>query len=187
MEMKDLLYEEINRMGTNFILEKLRESRENSTNIIDQLLNNCYHNRYGKFLTVSDHLSLSEALTHYMLTTMMLPSQRKIRLGGIEISLILPDSRNLKKSPNQTLIIQFLPDEKISLENMVTLISKLQPNSENIWFVSYSPIRLPDRMKNYVISNSHNKDYHDCIRFSRILFDAAAFVDLVKDFHFRVF
>lgn len=185
--MKDLLYEEINRMGTNFIFEKLRESKENSTNIIDQLLNNCSHNRNGKFLTSSDHLALSEALTHYMLTTMMLPSQRKIRLGEIEISLIIPDSRNLKKNPNQTLIIQFLPEENFNLEKMVAPLSKLQPNSENIWIVSYSPIRPLDRVKNYVISNSHNKDQNDCIRFSRILFDAATFVDLVKDFHFRVF
>ena len=79
-------------------------------------MNNCLISLNGIRITDSDWVSLAEALMHYMLTVMMLPSQRKIMVEDIEVSIIIPNARNINKNLDQILIIQFCNFDS-SIEN----------------------------------------------------------------------
>lgn len=187
MDVKELLYEEINRLGTNFIRKKLSESRENSIGLVDDIMNNCSIIDDGRTLNNMDQVALAESLMHYLLTTMMLPSQRKIKIGDLEVSLVIPDYRNLKKNPEQVLFIQFISPESSDVQGVLGSLRALQPFHQNIWVISYLPVNVPSPLKNYYISKSDNFDSYDKQRFSRIMYDVQAFIDNVKDFHFKVF
>lgn len=186
MDVKELLYEQINEMGTDNILQKLSESRENSITIIDELIRNCYTNKHGILIDSTACLTLAESLMHYFLTTMMLPSQRKITIKNVELSLIIPDARNLKKHLEQVLFIQFVSSEYNETQKIVNSITSLQPFPQNVWVVSYLPIILPNNAVNYCISNlgRSNSNIH---QFSRIMVDIGTFLDTIKDFPFKVF
>lgn len=187
MDVKELLYTQINQMGTSLIHKKLSESRENSVALIDELMNNCSKNIENKPFSDTDRLALAESLIHYLLTTMMIPSQRKINIGEIEISVIIPDLRNLSKNPEQVLFIQFVNHESSDIQSIIRSLKTLQPIPHNIWVISYLPIDVPAQMKNYCIAKSATFGGNDKLQFTNIINDAEAFIDKLNDFHFKVF
>lgn len=187
MDVKELLYGVINKMGTSVIHQKLSESRENSIVLIDELMNNCKMINKDKPLNGADQLALAESLMHYLLTTLMLPSQRKIKIGEIKISVIIPDLRNLNKNPEQVLFIQFIDPQSSNAQSIINALKTLQPVHDNIWLISYLPVNTTGRIKNYCISKSANlgSDYN--LQFSRIIYDVGLFTDNLIGFHFKVF
>jgi len=187
MDVKELLYTQINQMGTSLIHKKLSESRENSVVLIDELMNNCSVNIEDIPFSDTDRVALAESLMHYLLTTMMIPSQRKINIGEIEISVIIPDLRNLNNNPDQVLFIQFVNHESSDIHSIIRSLKTLQPIHHNIWVISYLPINIPAQMKNYCISKSTTFGGNDKLQFANIIYDVEAFIDKLNGFHFKVF
>jgi hypothetical protein len=138
-------------------------------------------------LNHTDQVALAESLMHYLLTTMMLPSQRKIKINGIEISVIIPDLRNFKKNPEQVLFIQFVNTETSDAQSIVRSLKTLHPIHANIWVISYMPLNVPSQVKNYYISKPSKFIGDDKMEFSRIMYDVGAFIDKLNGFHFKVF
>lgn len=117
--------------------------------------------------TTSDEITLAalcEALLHFMLTASLLPSERKIRLQGVELDIVIPSSKVLLKSPNKSLVIQVV---KGNLEEKVMQARTVQPHRENIWLVSASP--LPTEYKNYHLGT-------EGLHYSRVISDINAFL-----------
>lgn len=187
MDVKELLYAEINQIGISRIHKKLSESRENSIALIDELMDKCTIINESGLISTTDQLALAESLMHYLLTTMMLPSQRKIKIGEIEISVIIPNFRNIKRNSEQVLLIQFIDSESSDVQSIVSSLKALQPIHHNIWVISYLPVNVSGQIKNYCISKSTKFERNDELQFSRIMHDAAAFVDKLNGFHFKVF
>lgn len=138
--------------------------------IISDLIENCY-NKVSLMDNEEESLGvLSTAILHYMLTNATLPSQRKIEYQGIEIDIIIPDLKTLKKDPKKTLII-CIPktiNEKVIKEKLKQ-ISKIQSEKQNIWFVLTKDINL--NSKTYVIQKGKSS-------FSQIIYDIGNFVNV---------
>lgn len=94
--------------------------------------------------------TLCEALLHFMLTASLLPSERKVTLNGVELDLVIPSVKNLSKDPSRALVIQVVKD---GTANHVREAEKVQPNAENLWVVSASPLDTGHR--NYALSDRY--------------------------------
>lgn len=186
MDIKDLLYAEIDNMGSLLIRQKLVKKKENSVYIIEELMKNCLYALKGISISHSDWVSLAEALMHYMLTVMVLPSQRKINVSGVEVSIIIPNARNIYKNLDQILIIQFCKNEDDSVKNLVDKLNTIQPNKQNIWLVSYSLLKIPVTSRNYIISNPMNLNDNISFPFSQIMLDVVHYIDKINYSGFKI-
>ncbi|HSA75098.1 MAG TPA: hypothetical protein VLE21_02810 [Candidatus Nitrosocosmicus sp.] len=186
MDLKNLLYAEINRMGSLNIKRKIMEKSENSKYIIEELMKNCLNSLNRNILLDSEWVSICEALMHYMLTVMVLPSQRKITIDGFEVSVVIPNARNIYKNLEQVIIIQFYIDEDNTIKNIVDKLKSIQPIMENIWIVSYLSIDMPNPLKNYVISDRVNVTGETVFPFSRIILDVAQHLEKINYSGFKI-
>ena len=100
--IKDYLFDYLSRSD-----EKIQKliSNEKFSEIIEDVIANCY----DKIITLGEKDEsigvLATGLLHFLLTNALLNSQRKIEYNGIEIDIVIPDLKTLKKDPKQTLII----------------------------------------------------------------------------------
>lgn len=186
MDLKNLLYAEINRMGPLNIKRKIMEKNENSKYVIEEIMKNCLNSFDRNTLLGSEWVSICEALMHYMLTVMVLPSQRKITIDGFEVSVVIPNARNIYKNQDQVIIIQFYIDEGDTIKNIVDKLKSIQPIMENIWIVSYSSIDIPNPLKNYVISDRVNDSSETVFPFSRIILDVAQHIEKINYSGFKI-
>lgn len=186
MDLKNLLYAQINLMGQLNIREKIIKNNENSKQIIEELMNNCMNSLNGKTLMHSEWVLLAEALMHYLLTVMVIPSRRKITVDGFEVSIIIPNARNIYNNHDQLLIIQFFLNEDSAIKFIVDKLKSIQPILENIWIVSYTCINIPKPINNYVISENLNANEANVIPFSQILLDILKHIDRINYSGFKI-
>ncbi len=136
MEIKEILYDEIDKIGKNHIRTLLTNDISNSKTIIDLLLNNC-SNLINKDNTYEDEfVCFSEALLHFILTMSMIPAERKISIDDIPVDILVPNSKNLKMDNDNAIIIHFLKDRNENINETITKLSSIQKNTNNIWIVS---------------------------------------------------
>ncbi len=186
MDLKNLLYAEIERMGAQNIRRKIIENPENSKHIIERLMENCIKSSDIISISPCELVSLAEALTHYMLTNMLLPSQRKIIVDGFELSIVIPNARSMNKKLNETLIVQFYTMNNLHLMSLVDKLITLQPLRQNIWIVSYLPIGNTIPIRNYVILYNKNLNNRLISPFSQLLVDIATYVKQINYSGFRI-
>jgi hypothetical protein len=186
MDLKNLLYVEIERMGALNIKQKILNKSENSKFIIEELMKNCMNSLNGNTLSHSEWVSLAEALMHYLLTVMVIPSQRKITINGFEVSLIIPNARDIYKNLDEVLIIQFYLNEDNTIKNMVDKLKSIQPIMKNIWIVSYSYIDMPKPLNNYVISDEVNVNGENVFPFSQIILDVVQYIEKINYSGFKI-
>lgn len=186
MDLKNLLYSEIDRMGSSSIKQKLLNKNENSKFIIEELLKNCMNSINNKALSDSEWVSLAEALMHYLLTIMVIPSQRKITINGLEVGIMIPSARDIYKILEQVIIIQFCLTEDETIKNVIEKLNAIQPLQQNIWIVSFSSIDIPKPLRNYVISNSKTIHSDNVFPFSQIMIDIVEHVDRINYSGFKI-
>lgn len=87
----------------------------------------------------------AESLTHYLLTKTLTPSQRKIGVDDIEVDIVIPDVKTLKKSPQNSLVLYFAKTNDIEIAEALARLQKIQPVKENIWVISRSDMQIPYR------------------------------------------
>jgi hypothetical protein len=138
VEIKDILYDEIDKIGKNHIRTLLTNDISNSKSIIDLILNNCANLLNKDNLFEDEFVCLGEALLHFILTMSMIPAERKISVDNIAVDILVPNSKNLKMDNDNAIIIHFLKDRKENIEESITKLSSIQKNSNNIWIVSSS-------------------------------------------------
>jgi hypothetical protein len=138
MEIKEILYTEIDKIGKNNIRTQLSGDISNSKTIINLLLNNCSNSLNNNNLYDDEFVSFSEALLHFVLTMSMIPAERKISMDNIDIDILVPNSKNLKIDNDKAIIIHFLKDGDENIDESITKLSSLQKNINNIWIVSSS-------------------------------------------------
>lgn len=173
-------------MGSLNIKQKLLNKNENSKFIIEELLKNCMNSTNGKTLSNGEWVSLAEALMHYLLTIMVIPSQRKININGLEVGIMIPNARDIYKILEQVIIIQFCLTEDETIKNVVEKLKAIQPLHQNIWIVSYSSIDTLKPLKNYVISNSKTINSDNVYPFSQIMIDIVQHVDRINYSGFKI-
>ena len=169
MSIKNDLYSVLNDFGKESLQIEFQSNINSSVHKIKEILSKTIAMRYEKkdkemnnnynYNDSEKPLSLlCEAFLHYLLTTTLLPSQRKIMLKDVEIDLVIPDLKSLYKDPSKSLIIKFDKDSKT-----FDYINRLQNNipiyKENIWLVSSTPLCI--NYRNYVIyKNQKDEESH---------------------------
>lgn len=178
MELKEILYSSIHR-HSDYIISDIAQGR--TSEVIDSIFEECKDPLDQLSGNKSENIvSFAEALVHYLLTTALIPSQRKITFNKIYVDMLIPDIKILKISPQDALIIIFQKSNDLSeIKSRLAEIIKLQPNKQNIWFVSERKVGI--ETKSYVIN------YDDGIPFSKIIDDIIAFLTNKKQSKLKIF
>jgi hypothetical protein len=181
-QAKQILYENIEEIGKETIQADISSNISSSQRYIDIIMRQCSTRLTCELEgNVSDIITatLGEALLHFMLTISTLPSERKVAVrDDLTLDIVIPSMAVLRRNPNASLIIQFIKDKRADLKK-VRELEVLQPNTENIWFVSSRPLSIP-KYVNYSIS-----PYHGSRRYSNIIVNTDKFLRDVKDKSFR--
>ena len=146
--IKDILYETIDEIDENKIKENISKgkSAEMINNIISisqnkiSKLEGSHETNTAKFLT---------SLLHYLLSLILIPSQRKIVENEIDVDIVIPDLKTLKTKPEESILICIPEIHDIDLEKQFQFMENLQSIKENIWYVTENNL---DR-KTYSIKN----------------------------------
>jgi hypothetical protein len=160
VEIKEILYAEINKMGKNHIRTLLSDDISNSKNVISLLLDNCT-NLLNKNNPLEDELILfAEALLHFILTVSLIPAERKISVDDVAIDVLIPNSKNLKADNDKAIIIHFFKDKDQNIDELIAKLSKIQKNANNIWIVSSKKINNLN-LHTFIISPYSSNDFSD--------------------------
>jgi hypothetical protein len=154
--MKNELYSVLNEFGKENIQIEFQNNINSSIPKIKEILSKTIATIYEKKDNIDSDSNnfekplsiLCESFLHFLLTTTSLPSQRKIMLNELEIDLVIPDIKTLKKDPKKTLIIIFYKDS-FTTNEYITKLDNIQKNKENIWLVSSTPLDI--NYRNYVL------------------------------------
>ena len=173
--IKDFLFDYLKKSE-----KKIQEltSQSKFTEIIDDVLENCYDKVVLMGKKEESLGILATGLLHYLLTNAIISSQRKIEYGEIQIDIIIPDLKTLKIDPKKTLVI-CIPKtiDKIIIEQKLDQLEKIQPIKDNIWLVITK--KLDFQNKTYVIEKENAS-------FSKIIYDIAQFVNVQGQSKFKI-
>jgi hypothetical protein len=149
--IKDLLYQTLQSIPENIIQQKIAQ---NPQSLMQEIFSKAGIDSLGENKT-ENYEAFAESLLHYLLTNALIPSQRKVTIDQIEIDIIIPDTRTLKSSSNDTIIIVFpKTDNTETILSRLEEISTIQPKIENIWLIQKTSLGLPYRT--YEIDGSHS-------------------------------
>jgi len=173
--IKDYLFNYLSKSDKK--IQKLI-SDEKFSEIIDDVIINCY----DKIITLGKRDEsvgiLATGLLHFLLTNALLTSQRKIQYNGIEIDIVIPDLKTLKKDPKKTLLI-CIPktSDKKEIEQKLMGLYKIQPEKQNVWLVLSQELDFENR--SYIIEKEDQT-------FSKIIFDITQFVNVEGQSKFKI-
>jgi hypothetical protein len=195
VEIKEILYDEIDKVGKDHIRTLLTNDISNSKTIIDLLLNNCSNLLNKGNLYEDEFVCFGEALLHFMLTVSMIPAERKISIDNIDIDILIPNSKNLKMDNDSAIIIHFLKDRNENIDESITKLSSIQKNTNNIWIVSSSLKNINLNINTFVVSPSLSttttttNNHHDefIYPFSEILIKIDEFLKKINYSGLKIF
>lgn len=159
--------------------EKIQESLslETSSELTKKIVLDC-SSKISEFEGSNDEnlAILATGIVHYMLTNLLIPSQRKISLKDIELDVIVPDTRTLSSKSEDALLIcipKILDEEYI--QDRLLEIEKIQPERKNIWWVF--PREINVEQKKFILTEN----------FSNIFKEINEFVSSKKVTQFKIF
>jgi hypothetical protein len=172
--VKEYLFEHIKKSDVRY--QQLC-SQEKIIEIINDILENCYQ-KVSLMKDKEKRLGvLATGILHYILTNVMIPSQRKVVHRGVEIDIVIPDLKTLEKDPKKTLLVYIASTlDKNKIETKLTQLQTIQPEKQNIWIVLTKDL---DFDKTYVIKKENSS-------FSEIIYDIGKFVNLQSQNKFKI-
>ena len=211
MEIKDILYNVINDTGVEEIRMLINKDMHNSKDLIYQLFKkfemslkndegiyNIPLNQQHQEISGSDQsfkkllVASSEALLHFLLSSAIIPSERKILYKNVEIDIVIPNLRILKTNPSNAIVILFNDANENETEIKIDKLNNEFSSSwslENLWIISYFTC-FPD-CKNYILKNiinlgsqndeKNNEKYKMLFDFKNIVIDINTFLNFTKD------
>lgn len=148
-DVKEVLYSVIDSIGREKIRSEVSSDIDGSSRrYCQQIVERCVQ----ALGPASDEElgTLCEALLHFMLTASLLPSERKVTVGGVELDVAIPSTKILAKSPDKALVVQVI---KTDLDkSRVAQAGQAQPRRDNIWTVSAKHVLLGAR--NYSLASN---------------------------------
>lgn len=160
MQIKDILYSSIEKSKSEIISNL---SANKSDKVIEAVYKDCKP-ELAKLdgNKTENFLSFAEGLFHYLLTTTLIPSQRKITLDEVYIDVCIPDTKTLKSSPGESIVITFPKTDDIKeIKNRIFELTKIQQNKDNIWVVLRKHSNLPARV--YILEQGGTNNFSDIL------------------------
>lgn len=178
MEIKEILYNSIDKHG-QYLVSDIAQGK--SSEVIETICEECKDQLDKLDDNKSEILgTFAEGLIHYLLTTALIPSQRKITFNDVYVDIIIPDIKILGTSPRDALVISFpKTNDVLTIKNRLVEIAKIQPIKENIWLVLENEVDVGTRI--YVIS--HKGEF----LFSNIINDIIGFLTNKKQSKLKLF
>ena len=165
--IKDALYTKIEGIGQ----EKIHQLLLN--NNFSELFEKIYEPVIHSIQNIDEnekHGTLAESLTHYLFTEMLIPSQRKITFDNIELDILIPNTAELQKDSQNTIIIFFIKTSNIKeIKQKIQNLKKIQKDDANIWIISKDHMEIPQ--STYITEKKS---------FSKFLKDAQDFIKTKK-------
>ena len=178
MEVKDILYQAISGYQEQKILSDIVHGESPTT--ISTIYFHCIP-ELDRFTGDKSeiHTAFAEGLIHYMLTTALIPSQRKTMHQSVEIDIVVPDVKTLALSPQEAVVISFpKTSEPDSIRKDVYELKKIQPNLDNLWVVLDK--QMPVDAKVYTLDE-------DQFTFANIINDLIRFSSNKKQSKLKIF
>ena len=139
--IKDALYAKIDGIGQEQIHQLLLNNK--FSELFERIYEPVIH-RVHDIDEYEKHGTLAESLTHYLFTEMLIPSQRKITFENIELDMIIPNTTELQKDSQNTIIIFFVKTSNIAeIKQKIQDLKKLQKDDSKIWIISKDHIEIP--------------------------------------------
>lgn len=160
-DIKDVLYTAIDEIGKEKLRIAIAADINKSEKYCVEIIEKCTSRLSGDNETLG---TLCEALLHFMLTTSLLPSERKVGFRGSDLDIVIPSTKILDKSPDKSLVIQIVRND---LAAKVSQAEVVQPHRENIWLVSANQLKVD--YKNYQLGTTG-------LQYSRMISDINAFL-----------
>lgn len=178
MEIKEILYNSIDK-HSKYIVSDIAQGK--SSEVIETIYEECKDQLSKLGNNKSEILgTYAEGLSHYLLTTALIPSQRKIIFKDVYVDVLIPNIKILDTSPQDALIISFpKTNDILTIKNKLSEISKIQPIKENIWTVLENQIKIES--KTYSINNSGD------FPFSNMVNDIISFLTNKKQSRLKLF
>ncbi len=172
--IKDYLF---NYIKNSSIIPKLVAEKK-----FDQIIEDVTKNCYDHILSMGEKDEavgvLATGLLHYLLTSALITSQRKIQYKDNELDIVIPNTKTLEKDPKKTLLIAIpkSSDTKV-IEEKISKLEEIQLVTENIWIVLSK--NIPIKKKTFVLSKEENS-------FSKIIFEIAQFSNVHGTSKFKI-
>ena len=165
--IKEILYSEIKKISEKKIHQFLQNNEYSS--VIKNLLENIMPKISNIDGENEEKLGvLAESISHFMLTEMLIPTQRKIIHNDIEIDIIIPNLNKLKDVSDDAIIINFDKSTNSNeIHKQIEALKTIQKNEKNIWIVS--------NKKLHSVPNIYRTDQHEN-SFSNLFTDVRDFV-----------
>lgn len=149
VDVKEVLYSVIDSIGRSKIRAEVSADIASSKRYCEEITDKCVK-ALGNQTDDETLGTMCEALLHFMLTASLLPSERKVTVNGIEVSVVVPSVKSLTKDPSKSLVIQVVKD---GATQRVREAEKVQPIPDNLWVVSARPIDAGHR--NYAFKDRY--------------------------------
>ncbi|MEO9310197.1 MAG: hypothetical protein ABI337_07865 [Nitrososphaera sp.] len=156
-QIKDILYDKIRRITDDQI--QVAISSNGKAKIVQEILQDCFKQISRTEDKPENFVICAEGLTHYVLTNMLIPSQRKIEVNGIEVDIVIPDSRTLLESPTKSLVLYFVKTGNDQIITHLERLQKIQPKKDNIWVISKSVV--PSQFRTYDVMTNFSTMFDD--------------------------
>ncbi len=178
MEIKEILYSSIDK-HSRYVVSDIAQGK--SSEVIETIYEECKEQLDKLDDNKSEILgTFAEGLAHYLLTTALIPSQRKITFNDVYVDILIPDIKILGISPQDALIVSFpKTDDVPTIKNRLAEITKIQPIKENIWFVLENGVDIG--IRTYTINNRGD------FPFSNIINDIIGFLTNKKQSKLKLF
>ena len=173
--IKDAMYGIIRDVTEDKIVSEFKAG--NGRRMLGNLVDLCLHKVApldGEVM--QKNATVMTVLLHYLCSTLMIPTQRKVEVDGILLDMVMPDIKTLRTNWNSCLIICIIEStEDTYVSETIARAKRLQPNEANIWVVSPASIDLP--FKTFVIRDS----------FAGIIDELNQFSKKTKSSRFKIF
>ena len=146
--------------------------------VITDVTNNCYDQILSMGKKDKVVRVLATVLLHYLLTSALITSQRKVQYKGKDLDIVIPDTKTLEKDPKKSLLICIAESSDVEkTREQVAALDEIQPEGGNIWLVSSKEIKVAKRT--FVLDKESNS-------FSRIIFEIAEFSNVGGSNKFKI-
>lgn len=172
--IKDYLFEYIENSK---IIPKLAAEKK-FDQIIEDVTKNCYDHILSMDKKDKAVGVLATGLLHYLLTSALISSQRKVQYNDNELDIVIPNTKTLEMDPKKTLLIVIPKSSEIKvIEEKISKLDEIQSVKENIWLVLSE--NIPTGRKTFVLSKDENS-------FSKIIFEIAQFSNVHGTSKFKI-
>jgi pyruvate/2-oxoglutarate/acetoin dehydrogenase E1 component len=178
LEIKEILYKSIEK-HSEYVVSDISQGK--SSEIIKTIQQECIY-QLDKIIGNKAEIlgTFAEGFVHYLLTTALISSQRKIIYNNVYVDISIPDVKTLSTFPQNTVVISFPKTNDIcKIKTRLEEISMIQPIKENIWFVLENEKDLG--IRTYSIKND------GMFPFSNIINDIIGFLTNKKQSNLKLF